>query len=277
VDRLGLHAFMTNADYHKSGGISRSALMEFKKSPYHYWSRYISPNKREFEATPAMVLGEMVHTAVLEPQEFDKRYVKSFVGDRRTHAGKDAYLAFIGALHGRMVVKDEHYELALEISEQVHQDKFISPLLKKCEMEQSIFWKHEGTGLVCKARPDAWSNGMVIDLKTAANADYRHTQSASVDHGYFLQAGMIKLALASIGVELSHYIICAVEKTYPFAVANYILDESAVDFGVRQFNELIEQYDQCLQNDKWPGYEAKQLYVPDWAERQQLTDLEFDE
>lgn len=274
---IGRISTMSNEAYHASGGISRSALMEFKKSPYHYWSRYISPLKREIKTTPAMLMGEMVHTAVLEPQEYDNRYIRAFEGDRRTLAGKAAYASFVSVLHGRTIVKAEDYDLALEIGREVMKDEFISPLIPECVIEESIYWKNAATGLVCKARPDARLDGLVVDLKTAENADYRHIQTASIDRGYFLQAGMISLALRSIGVEMSHYVICAVEKKYPFAVANYVLDESAILFGITQFNELIEQYDKCLQADKWPGFAVKQLYVPKWAENEELDDLEFDE
>ncbi|MDQ8040096.1 MAG: hypothetical protein REH83_06790, partial [Rickettsiella sp.] len=32
---------ISNEAYHQGPGISRSALMKFKRSPYHYWYEYI--------------------------------------------------------------------------------------------------------------------------------------------------------------------------------------------------------------------------------------------
>lgn len=36
-----------NEDYHNSNGLSRSALLTFRKSPLHYWDEYKNENKKE--------------------------------------------------------------------------------------------------------------------------------------------------------------------------------------------------------------------------------------
>ena len=51
--------------------LSPSALMTFRESPKHYYSRYILGQKH---VTPAMKLGTAIHCALLEPEIFDKQY-----------------------------------------------------------------------------------------------------------------------------------------------------------------------------------------------------------
>jgi hypothetical protein len=61
-------------DYHHGPGISRSGLIELKRSPYHYWYRYLNPDYKPETATLAQILGNALHTLILEPNEFEKRY-----------------------------------------------------------------------------------------------------------------------------------------------------------------------------------------------------------
>jgi hypothetical protein len=53
-----------NEDYHNSEGLSRSALMKFKISPLHYWSEYKKEGRKKETNTPALILGNAVHTYI---------------------------------------------------------------------------------------------------------------------------------------------------------------------------------------------------------------------
>jgi hypothetical protein len=77
--------------------LSYSALKAFAKSPNHYL-QYVN---REFVETPAMVLGSALHCAVLEPNEYGKRYTIAPKFDRRTKAGKEQAEAWELAADGK--------------------------------------------------------------------------------------------------------------------------------------------------------------------------------
>jgi hypothetical protein len=81
---------LTNADYHADPAISASHLKAVMQSPYHYWSRYLNPQRPTMEPTAAMRLGSLAHCAVLEPDELHNRY--AIAPDRRSNAGKAASL-----------------------------------------------------------------------------------------------------------------------------------------------------------------------------------------
>ena len=58
---------ISNEEYHADPAISASQLKEIGKSPFHYWKRYVDPDRSPSEPTAAMRLGSLVHCAVLEP------------------------------------------------------------------------------------------------------------------------------------------------------------------------------------------------------------------
>jgi len=85
----------SNADYHADPAISASHLHAVAASPYHYWSRFINPDRPPSVQTAAMKLGSLTHCAVLEPDELASRY--GIAPDRRTNAGKAAVAAMEAA------------------------------------------------------------------------------------------------------------------------------------------------------------------------------------
>ena len=84
---MGAAMIITNEEYHADPAVSASHLHMVAKSPYHYWSRYLNPDRQPVKPTAAMLFGTLVHTAVLEPDELRNRY--DLAPDRRIKAGKE--------------------------------------------------------------------------------------------------------------------------------------------------------------------------------------------
>jgi len=272
----GIHD-IANSDYHSSRGISRSALMEFKRSPFHYWHKHLrNSDDIGVESTSAMIMGNLIHTMVLEPHKFDDEFVMRPEMDRRTNAGKLAFNQFTATLAGRIGVTYEQVQQADAISKAVIASELAQALLSDCKIEQSIYFTHADTGIQCKVRPDAWNGSIVVDLKTTNDASYRAFQTSAFRYGYFLQAGMIYEALRSIDMVLEKFVILAVEKDAPHAVAVYVLDAEAIGYGCAQFHTLMASYAQCQQNDKWPGFGLQVLTVPTYANYEIETEYEHE-
>jgi len=268
----GVHD-ISNSEYHGSQGISRSSLMKIKKSPYHYWYEYESGLYQRPEPTDALILGDVVHTIVLEPHLYDERYVISPKFDRRTTAGKADYAAFQESAMGKVVLSPEIAAQAAGMAGAVNQNEIACSLLADSVVEESIFWTHE-TGLQCKVRPDSRCGSVVVDLKTSKDAGFRGFQSSAFSFGYFVQAGMIHQGLKSIGVDMEKFVFIAVEKDLPYAVGIYVLDEEALDYGINQFNELMGMYAMCLDRNEWPGYGISALTLPGYAKFETMLEVE---
>ena len=268
----GVHE-ISNADYHGSSALSRSALMHFKKSPAHYFYEYHQKQQQE-TPTESMIMGEAVHTAILEPHLMPARFAVKNKVDGRTREGKAYNESFALLAAGKQVIDLESHQDVIGMQQAVFNNDIASALLTGCKIEHSIFFTHQSTGLQCKVRPDAWMGSIVNDLKTSNDAHPRAFQSSAYKYGYFLQAAMIKEALKFIGIDLERFLFIVVEKVAPFVTAIYDLDFEAIAYGVSQFNELMEQLARCKDRNMFPGYGVQQLTLPNYAQYDTLLETE---
>ena len=277
----GIHA-ITNEQYHSSEGISRSDLMRFKKSPMHF------KHKQTLEETEALIIGELVHTLVLEPQLFDIKFIIKPSLDklptelRLKDVGKEEFEKnklerkltqeknktlmdeFLLLSSDKKIIEHAHYVKAKCYADAVNNHEFKQYLQQGYRVENSIFFRHELTGLQCKVRPDAWLGDIVIDLKTAADGSYKSFQSSAINNGYFLQAGMIKRALESLNKPLKNFIFVVVEKKEPYAIGIYKLDDEALEYGANEFDTLMVELNKYIQKNEFPDYGIQTLSIPAW-------------
>lgn len=264
---------ISNNEYHASNGISRSMLMEFKRSPYHYWYKYLSGKCAPEEATPAMNLGNAVHTLTLEENKFDEEF---YICHQQTIPRRDSapYEKLLSEANGKIILSKSQYVQAVMMAKSVKDDEYAAPLLQDCLIERSIYFTHKETGLLVKARPDAMSGSIVCDLKTTADAREHKFQSSAMVYGYFIQAAIIKNALDSIESPMDDFVFICVEKEEPYAVASYITKPEAIEYGDKQFNDLMRGLKKCIDSNKWPSYGIKDLDVPGYAQYDEVLEVE---
>ena len=268
----GIHT-ISNEAYHANKAISRSMLMEMKRSPYHYWYKHLSGFAVKEEPTPAMNLGSAVHTFTLEPLKFESEF---FVCTQQTkpREGTAPHDAMTKEANGRIILTKSQADQASSMSLAIKLNDDASLLLSGCAVEQSIFFTHENTGLQCKARPDALSGSVVIDLKTSSDASKIAFEKSAYRYGYYLQAGMMYNALASIGKTLEEYVFVVVEKEAPFCVAIYTLKDDALEYGIQQFDDLMSNLKKCTDIYHWPSYGIQDLGLPGYAKFDELMEIE---
>lgn len=292
----GVHD-IPNEVYHGSHGLSRSGLMEFKKSPYHYWYRYLNPERKAAYCTPAMKLGELVHALVLEPGYFDERYAlkpipiplpkTALLKDLEKELGKELgreefekqksakesiqitnesmMNEFLDQSAGKEILSPDVYDEAKHYADAVLKDPTAQALFTGVEVEKSIYFTHKGTGIQCKVRPDAWIGGVVTDLKTCKDASFDAFQRAAVGAGYFIQAAMIKQGLESIGIDLQKFLFYCVEKSEAAPTTYYELDQDSLERGENEYNNLMQGIAYCMEKNRWDSYHPQTLTYPNWA------------
>lgn len=257
---------ISNDDYHNDKAISRSALMKIKKSPYHYWYEHINPDYIRGPETSAMITGNLLHCLVLEPNKYREQYIVAPKVDKRTKAGKIEWQEFVELAGDKTVLTPEQLELGMMMASKLQESERVSKLISDAKIEQSIFFTHKATGLQCKARPDAWKDGIISDVKTTMDAGYRSFQQSCYKYGYFLQAGMMKEALSSIGIDMRAFVFLCVENKPPFASGIYTLDEEAIKFGVGLFHHLMEKLKLHLDKNEWPAHDVQTMCLPSYAD-----------
>jgi exodeoxyribonuclease VIII len=249
---------ISNADYHADPAISASHLKAVMQSPYHYWSRFIDPNREPLIPTAAMRFGTLVHCAVLEPHELTKRY--QLAPDRRTKEGKAAAVEM--AANGIEAVSEIDFAQAMQMADAVNANKEVAYLLSNGKAEQSFWWDDIATGLRCKCRADWIDGDTIVDLKTCSDASPAGFARAIAQWSYHLQANHY---LA--GTLAKQFIFIAVEKTPPYAVGVYELDDAALVHGGILRHTYLQRIQDCQAINEWPGYTSgiEKLSLPSWA------------
>lgn len=260
---------MNNADYHSDPAISASHLHAVAKSPAHYYARFLDPNRPPSPSSPALLFGSLAHCAVLEPDEIYSRY--AVAPDRRTKEGKE--IAKQMASDGIEAVSQSDWDMAKAMREAVHAHPIAAKLLEEGAPEQSFWWDDVATGMRCKCRPD-WlrPDGIVVDLKTTQDASPKGFGKSVANFRYHVQA-----AHYLNGLEAERFLFIAVEKTYPFSVAVYELDEDALQEGRHLAFRDLRRIATCRKLNEWPGYsqEVTTLSLPMWAYNDELTPEDF--
>jgi exodeoxyribonuclease VIII len=261
----GIYSLSSNA-YHQGPGISRSGLMEFKRSPYHYCYKYISPDYKSESATPAQILGNALHTYVLEPDEFEKRYFVIPEFNKVTKEGKERWQKIKSELGKKETLSANQYQTLQHMSASLKKNKLALQLIEKAEIEQSLYWTDPDTGILCKCRPDILRNNLVCDLKTAQDGSPRSFQYAAFDYGYYIQAAMIQEALKHLKQKIiKDFLFLVIEKSAPYAISIYQLDQASLDKGYQEFKTLLTRYQQCLKANDWPAYAIQEISLPRYA------------
>lgn len=257
--------------YHAHSAISRSTLMEFKRSPMHFQHKYFTPHQPKVLTSPvrkgdALSVGSAVHTHILENSEFEKRYVIWTGGDMRAKARREEFAEF-NALHLDRIAIDESLAKIIEkMAISVESSEEATALLKTGQAEKSIFFRDVDTGLQFKARPDVLHDDFIVDLKTARDASLDAFAREIYDKGYHIQAAMQCDAMKIVtGKEINDFLFVVVEKEAPYALGIYPLDSVALEAGREEFNSLKVRLKECFDKDEWPSYQTDYASLPRWA------------
>lgn len=256
---------LTNAEYHASPAISKSGLDLIRKAPALYRWRQANPT----EQTPAMRLGTLTHTVVLEPEAFDRSVIVRPEGiDRRTSAGKADWAAFEIEADGKEMITVEEMAKLAAIQQAVHTHPAAAKALAgRPTIEQSIFWDVDG--IACRCRPDAVTErGVIVDLKTTRDASPEGFAKSIAQYRYHVQAAFYSDGYrAAFGEAPRGFVFIAVETEPPYLVAVYVASEAMTQRGRIDYQTDLDTFRRCQESGTWPGYSDAPLTIdlPKWA------------
>jgi exodeoxyribonuclease VIII len=209
---------------------------------------------------------------VLEIQQFLREY--ALYDGRR--AGKD-WEAFKAANDGKTILKDDHYNTALAVSEAVKAHPVAGPLFRgQGRNELTIQWTHD-SGTLCKARIDRLGTAL-IDLKTARDVSPAGFGRACANYGYVTQLAFYADAAKAAGLGVFPVRIVVVQKVAPYDVAVYDINDDQLEVGRREYEKALGVVAKCKASGVWPGVapvEPLPLQLPVWSQLSIEDDITF--
>lgn len=263
---------MTESEYRRKEGISRTELWRLRESPekFKWYQEHPEP------ATPALLFGAAVHKLLLEPETFDDEFAVAPECDRRTKDGREAYSAFLTASDGKSVITLADYEKAAEMAQKAIETPFVKKLLNG-EHEKPFFWVDDLTGEKCKCRVDVLTSVnnrlIVVEYKSTMDASTESFMRSAIKLGYDFQSGMYCDGVEKVTGQKPLFVFIAQEKTPPYAVNILQADDLMVKRGYDVFRELIGTYHACKESGVWWGYLGaynviNNLSLPAWLAKE---------
>ncbi len=268
--------------YHAWDCASSHRLGLFTGGKSGRWVRFQIDNPGERSA--ALVLGDTLHAALLQPDVFAREYAVAPLCDRRYKEGKAKWDAFMEANSDKRIVKAAEFAACEAMARAVLANPGAAKLLgdPAGAVELSAVWDVSGPGFVqrCKLRADklAPTHGAIVDVKTTDDASPEAFEASARKYGYHRQAAMYLRGLAALGMPFEHYTFIVVEKDPPHEVAVYRLDDTQdpnpIDVGWAECLVLLDLY-AAAERDGWPSYPKtiQTISLPDWFLRRQTRSL----
>lgn len=247
-------------DYHADrSAVSKSWLDRIDRSPAHLRA-YLDGHSKD---TPTLILGRLVHSAVLEPDLLADQFVVPPNINRRTKVGKEEYAAFEKDNAHKTIITQDQFDLALAIRDSVYGNRAAKALLTDGDPEATVVWRNAETGELCKARADWLRENVIVDVKTCQDARPDAFARSIANYRYDVQTSHY-----GEGFDLDRFVFIAVEKDPPYACAVYAADDLIRQRGKEARDRNLNTYAECKAKDEWPGYEEviTTIHLPRWAQ-----------
>jgi exodeoxyribonuclease VIII len=258
-------------EYLSHPAISSHKCIQILESPALYkWEK-----ENHVEQTEDMRLGTILHSAILEPEDFSMRVVHMPKFDRRTNKGKADYEAWKAELPEKaIVVNEKERETLLRMLDSCRQHPAAYQLLQGSVKERSSYFYDESMGLQLKGRLDIDHEraGIIADVKKVRSAKKARFQRDIAEYRYHVQAAFYMNLANSLSERLGRgvrymdfaWILCECEPPYETAV--YYATEDLLRTGLAEVGEALKAYQRCTMTGNWASYptDPQPIELPKW-------------
>lgn len=272
ISTPGVFSGVPMSSYHDqltvAPSISSSGLRTiFAQSPAHYFTTsYLNPNREEQKDSRPLVFGRGAHHLLLGEAEFAKHFVirpenypEAGTGKPKPWSGNSTWCKdWLAAVRGegKTVILPTEVEHIKGMAERLAAEPLIQAGVLNGEIERSIVYQDEDTGVWIKVRPDAIPTDALdlADLKTAADVTDDALENSIGAYGYHMQGALAGMACrAVLGREMSSFSLVFVEKEPPYCVRVKTLKPADLELGERQVRLALRAFAKCLETGRWPG------------------------
>lgn len=265
ITKPGAYTGISLADYHNKTdlfdgpSVSKSPLKHMIPahggSPKSFWGRWkYNPDHVVEASTPALDFGKAVHCLLLGDEKFSDKFVVRPVEfpDYRTKAAQQWRDAAVKA--GKTIVTPEQIETIRRISRDAGEYPLVKMGILNGDIEQTLCWKDEETGIWLKARPDAVSaEGIYADLKTASKFDEDFLQKQIFDAGYYLQGAITRHVTTKLKMPFETFVLVYVLNNEVPDTTHAELSPHDLDRGERAMRWCLKTIRDGLDTGIWNG------------------------
>lgn len=249
----GLYTDMSHTTYN-------NLPMEIVRNSYLNDLDYVPAMARTkvYKDTKSLFLGRAAHSLVLEGKEaFDKEFAVAPSCDRRNKAGKKAWADFATDNLTKTIVSTDDWVKIYGMDKAVRSHPFAKQLLAEGLSEQTVIWEDEETGILCRCRPDRMPKGhnILVDFKGCKDASAYGFDKSIATYRYYRQAAMYLEGISIItGQKYDQFVLIGCEWEFPHRVDVCTISEAYLDWGRKEFHELLRLEAQCRKNGHYPHY-----------------------
>ena len=216
--------------------------------------------------TPAMSLGTMFHTYLLEPELFERTYL--VMPDERSNMRLKVNKEWKAEQEekGLKLIYEEDLTQLQRMLEAVKQEEAYK-LLQDCETEVSVF-SQDAWPIPSKCRVDAYhpETETVIDIKTTSpgSASFRGFKNKSREFQYDLQQWNYTHILATQGLRVRRWLWLVVETGGFYQAATYTYSKERMLKAGSTIHNYMQTLTHCLAEDYWPSWTTGGVVELDW-------------
>ena len=222
-----------------------------QKSERHGWLKSpLNPDRgKDGKTTTPLRIGSAVHSLAFDKDGLDPRwFVKSPFDEFRTNEAKRWRDLQINA--GKTILKQSEFDLIRDITDALLEEPVIQQGLfdERGEIETSLIYQDEETGLWLKSRPDVVPvNPIITDLKVVADASRRAVEYSIMDNGYHMQLGLAaEIMERLLGNKIEEFWLILVEKEPPHPVTFAEISMDLIAWGRVLNRSAIRRFAQCV-------------------------------
>lgn len=294
ITKPGIYSGISLDDYHgkidlfDGPSVSKSPLKHLLPthggSPKAFWGRWkFNPAYIAEESTPALDFGKAVHCLLLGDEKFSDRFVvrPDRYPDYRTKDARDWRDASVRA--GMTIVTVEQIETIRRISLDASEYPLVKMGLLNGEIERTLCWKDEETGIWLKARPDAISaDGIYADLKTAGKFEEDFLERQLFDAGYYLQGTITRMVASKLGLPFETFVLLYVLNDIVPDTTHVEISPHDMDRGERAVRWCLRTIREGLDTGIWNGARPfnggeRHLQMKPWAKDRLESFLQLEE
>lgn len=236
------------------------------KSAMHAWHAHprLNPDYRS-EESAEFDYGRAAHAVLLEGSESGLHVIEA--DDWRKKDAKEARDAARAAGKTPLLVRQVHKVRAMvKAAQQYVEASEIAGIFKDGEPEHSLHWRE--VDMHCRSRLDWISTDrrIVLDYKTAVNANPDAFVNGAVAYGYTMQEAFYRRGVKAVYGKEPKFVFLVQEKEPPYVCSLVAFDPAMQAMGDQQVEYALALWQSSMQSGQWRGYPNRIAYLspPAW-------------